>query len=64
MARSAQGVRMWLVGKAVPLHTRHPELVSPYGDFVPGSIVPHSPSVAAEKWTLKQVQGDDAGLVG
>ena len=42
---------MWLVGKAGPLHTRHPELVS-------GSIVPHSPPVAVDKWTLKQVQGD------
>ena len=64
MAGCAVGVRMWLVGKAVPFHARHPELVS-------GSIVPHSPPVAAEKWTLershremKQVQGDDAGLVG
>ena len=38
-------------------HYRHPELVS-------GSKVPHSPPAAADKWTLKQVPGDDAELVG
>jgi hypothetical protein len=32
--------------------TRHAELVS-------ASIVPHGPAQRAEKWTLKQVQGDD-----
>lgn len=57
MARCAGGVRMWSVTKAVPSPTRHPELVS-------GSIVRHSPPVAADKWTLKQVQGDDAALAG
>jgi acyl-CoA ligase (AMP-forming) (exosortase A-associated) len=38
---------------AVSTHTpRHPELVS-------GSITPNKPPVEADKWTLKQVQGDD-----
>jgi len=57
MARCADGVRMSLVGKSSALPPRHPELVS-------GSIAPHSPPVAIDKWTLKQVQGDDADLVG
>ena len=64
MARCAGGVRMLLVGKLITSHSRHPELVS-------GSIVPHSPTVAAEKWTLerqsptvKQVQGDGVGFEG
>jgi hypothetical protein len=48
---------MWLVGSSVPSPTRHPELVS-------GSIVPNKPPVAADKWTLKQVQGDGAGFNG
>jgi hypothetical protein len=30
---------------------RHAELVS-------ASIVPHKPKLSADKWTLKQVQGD------
>jgi len=34
---------------------RHPELVS-------GSIRDHQPSVRAERWTLKQVQGDGGGV--
>ena len=64
MARCAGGVTVSSMGKPATPRSRHPELVS-------GSIVPHSPPVAAEKWTLKQVQGDgggfegdDAGLVG
>jgi hypothetical protein len=57
MAFCAHGVRMSLVGKAVRLLPCHPELVS-------GSIERHARSVAADKWTLKQVQGDDAALVG
>jgi len=56
MARCADGVRMSLVGKSSAL-PRHPERVS-------GSIAPHSPPVAIDKWPLKQVQGDDADLVG
>jgi hypothetical protein len=36
--------------------TRHAELVS-------ASIVPPALSVRAEKWTLKQVQGDEGGNV-
>jgi hypothetical protein len=32
--------------------SRHAELVS-------ASIAPHGPSDQVEKWTLKQVQGDD-----
>ena len=36
-------------------YSRHPELVS-------GSIVPNKLPVAADKWTLKQVQGDDLGV--
>jgi hypothetical protein len=42
------------------IERRHPELVSPCGDFVPGSIK-RAQSIAA-KWTLKQVQGD--GVLG
>jgi uncharacterized protein len=37
--------------------TRHPELVS-------GSILPFYPSVCVERWTLKQVQGDENGSFG
>ncbi|MEL6238689.1 MAG: hypothetical protein AAFQ90_08865 [Pseudomonadota bacterium] len=39
--------------------TRHAELVS-------ASMLPHAPTVLAEKWTLKQVQGDEEiiSLVG
>jgi hypothetical protein len=47
-------VRMLLVGKTASAHARHPELVS-------GSIVPNKPPLAADKWTLKQVQGHDLG---
>ncbi len=57
MVCCARGVRMSSVANSVTSPTRHPELVS-------GSIVSHSRPVAADKWTLKQVQGDDAGLVG
>ena len=57
MARCVGGARMWSVGKLTTFQARHPELVS-------GSIVRHSPPVAAEKWTLKRVQGDDAGFEG
>ncbi len=57
MAPCARGVRASLVHNSAPFSTRHPELVS-------GSIVPHKPAVDADKWTLKQVQGDDADLVG
>ena len=64
MARCVGGVRMWLVSKAALSPNRHPELVS-------GSIVPHSPPVEADKWTLerqsptvKRVQGDDVGFEG
>ena len=57
MARCVGGARMWLVGKAALSPHRHPELVS-------GSIVRPSPPVAAHKWTLKQVQGDDGGFEG
>jgi cysteinyl-tRNA synthetase len=38
------------------LKARHAELVS-------ASIVPHEPPVEAEKWTLKQVQGDVAPTI-
>jgi hypothetical protein len=48
---------MLLVGKTSSTHFCHPELVS-------GSIVPNKPPVADDKWTLKQVQGDDAASVG
>jgi hypothetical protein len=54
--RFAIGVRMLWVGKAYSTHARHPESIS-------GSIVPNKPPVAADKSTLKQVQGDDAVLV-
>lgn len=37
-------------------HTRHAELVS-------ASIPPHAPTARAEKWTLKQVQGDDGAIL-
>ena len=57
MVRYAGGVKVSSVGNAVPFRVCHPELVS-------GSIVPHSPPVAAEKWTLKQVQGDGVGFAG
>jgi hypothetical protein len=33
---------------------RHAELGS-------ASIVPHNPKLSADKWTLKQVQGDGVG---
>ena len=39
-----------------PPQTRHPELVS-------GSIVPQKPPTDADKWTLKQVQGDDVKVL-
>ena len=64
MARCAGGARMWSVRKLTTFQARHPELVS-------GSIVPHSPPVAADRWTLKRqsptvkrVQGDDVGFEG
>jgi hypothetical protein len=38
--------------RALPFMLRRPELVS-------GSIVPQERAARAEKWTLKQVQGDD-----
>ena len=37
-------------------HARHAELVS-------ASIAPHARTARAEKWTLKQVQGDESGWV-
>jgi hypothetical protein len=40
--------------RRLPL-TRHAELVS-------ASIVPHAPTARDEKWTLKQVQGDEETL--
>jgi hypothetical protein len=46
---------MLLVAKSVSSSTCHPEPVS-------GSIVRHASTVAADTWTLKQVQGDDADL--
>ena len=55
MARCAGDVRMWLVVKLTASQSRHPELVS-------GSIVRHSPPVAADRWTLKRVQGDGWGF--
>jgi hypothetical protein len=55
MARCVRGVRMLWVGEIN--HSRLPELVS-------GFIVPNKPPVAADKWTLKQVQGDGAGFDG
>ena len=45
-----------MIHAALPL-TRHAELVS-------ASIVPPALSGRAEKWTLKQVQGDEEGSVG
>jgi hypothetical protein len=42
------------LGGFLPLLIRHAELVS-------ASITPNKPLPCAEKWTLKQVQGDDAG---
>ena len=51
MVRCAPGARLSL-GNASSNHSRHPELVS-------GSIAPNKPPVAAYKWTLKQVQGDE-----
>jgi hypothetical protein len=57
MVRCADVARPLLVGNTSSAHLRHPELGS-------GSIVPTKPPVAADKWTLKQVQGDDADLVG
>ena len=52
----------------IPTQTRHPELVS--GSIVPfatsvvpqasrAAVLPNGASVCAEKWTLKQVQGDE-----
>ena len=38
---------------------RHAELVSPSVTDVPASIVPRKPEGREDKWTLKQVQGDD-----
>ena len=46
--------RRWVGANNHNNSTRHPELVS-------GSIVPDKPSVEANRWTLKPVQGD--GLV-
>ena len=57
MARCVGDARMLLVGKLTTFQARHPELVS-------GSIVRHSPPVAADRWTLKRVQGDDVGFEG
>ena len=57
MAFCAHVVRASSVVNSVLFPTRHPERVS-------GSIVRHAPPVAADKSTLKQVQGDDTGLVG
>ena len=57
MARCAGGVKASSMGKHLSIPTRHDEIVS-------ASIVLPSPSVAVEKSTLKQVQGDDAALVG
>ena len=57
MARCAGVVKASSMGKHNSIQTRHAELVS-------ATIVPPLPSVAVEKWTLKQVQGDDADLVG
>jgi hypothetical protein len=37
---------------------RHPELVSPCGDCVPGSISQNSSAFVA-RWMLKQVQHDE-----
>jgi hypothetical protein len=41
------------------LLVRHPELVSPCGDFVPGSISNLASALAA-RWMLKQVQHDES----
>ena len=64
MARCVGDARMLLVGKLTTFQARHPELVS-------GSIVRHSPPVAADRWTLerqsptvKRVQGDGVGFEG
>jgi cysteinyl-tRNA synthetase len=46
------------------LKARHAELVSPPVTNVPASIVPNEPMVEADKWTLKQVQGDVLGVKG
>ena len=45
------------------LKARHAELVSPSVTDVPASIVPNEPTVEADKWTLKHVQGDVAPAV-
>ena len=42
------------------LKARHAELGSPSVTDVPASIVPNEPTVEADKWTLKHVQGDVA----
>ena len=46
------------------LKARHAELVSPPVTNVPASIGPNEPMVEADKWTLKQVQGDVLGVKG
>ena len=45
------------------LKARHAELGSPSVTDVPASIVPNEPTVEADEWTLKHVQGDVAPAI-
>jgi cysteinyl-tRNA synthetase len=45
------------------LKARYAELGSPSVTDVPASIVPNEPTVEADKWTLKHVQGDVAPAI-
>jgi cysteinyl-tRNA synthetase len=46
------------------LKTRHAEPQTRRAELVSASIVPNEPMVEANKWTLKQVQGDVVGAQG
>jgi cysteinyl-tRNA synthetase len=46
------------------LKTRHADTQTRHAELVSASIVPNEPMVEADKWTLKQVQGDVAEVRG
>ena len=46
------------------LKTRYADTQSRHAELVSASIVPNAPTVEADAWTLKQVQGDVVGVKG
>ena len=46
------------------LKARHADTQSRHAELVSASIVPNAPTVEADAWTLKQVQGDVVGVKG